>query len=111
MNTPARRLLQHLPLLVALLCAVLGTVLLPATASAQAAAGAALALQGRTLDGQAFDLARLRGRVVMLMMWRTDCAVCLDKMPELRANAQGWKGKPFDLVLVNLDARSGDAEA
>jgi hypothetical protein len=34
--------------------------------------------------------------------------VCLDKMPELRANARGWKGKPFDLVTVNMDAGSAD---
>ena len=67
-------------------------------------------LRGRTLDGRDFDLARLRGRVVMVVLWRTDCAVCLDKMPELRANALGWKAAPFDLLLVNLDAASTDAQ-
>jgi thiol-disulfide isomerase/thioredoxin len=65
---------------------------------------------GTTLDGRAFDLAALRGRVVLMMLWRTDCPVCLDKMPELRANALGWKGKPFDLVTVSLDARRSDAQ-
>lgn len=67
-------------------------------------------LRGRTLDGQDFDLDRLRGRVVMVVLWRTDCAVCLDKMPELRANARGWKGKPFDLVTVNVDEGRSDVE-
>ncbi len=67
-------------------------------------------LRGHTLDGRNFDLARQRGRVVMVVLWRTDCAVCLDKMPELRANALGWKAAPFDLLLVNLDPTSTDVQ-
>jgi hypothetical protein len=58
-----------------------------------------------------FDLARRSGRVVMVMLWRTDCAVCLSKMRELRANALGWKDKPFDLVLLSLDPQSADTES
>jgi thiol-disulfide isomerase/thioredoxin len=69
------------------------------------------ALSGRTLDGKAFDLAERRGRVVLLLLWRTDCAVCLNKMPELRANAAGWRDKPFDLVTLNLDPAKADADA
>ena len=68
------------------------------------------AFTGTSLEGKAFSLAQQRGRVVMVVLWRTDCAVCLSKMPELRANALGWKGKPFDLVTVSLDARSADTE-
>lgn len=66
-------------------------------------------LQGQALDGRAYDLAQRRGRVVMVVLWRSSCRVCMDKLPELRANAQGWKAAPFDLVLVNLDADAGDA--
>ena len=29
-------------------------------------------------------------------------------MAELRANAQGWRGKPFELVLVSEDRRRDD---
>jgi len=64
---------------------------------------------GTTLDGRSYALAQRRGRVVMLMLWRTDCAVCLSKMPELRANAAGWQGKPFDLVTLSLDPKRADA--
>lgn len=28
---------------------------------------------------------------------------CVQRMPELRANAAGWKGKAFSLITVNLD--------
>lgn len=60
-------------------------------------------LDGNTLDGQRFSLEVLRGKVVMLFFWNTDCAPCVQKMPELRANAAGWRGKPFELVLISTD--------
>ena len=72
-------------------------------ASAAGAAGAVMNLRGAEFDGSAFDLARLRGRAVMVFYWSTDCSVCLNKWPELRANAQGWRQKPFTLVSVNVD--------
>lgn len=67
-------------------------------------------VEGRTLEGRPFSLAGLRGKVVLLMFWSTDCAVCRDKMPELRQNYQGWQGKPFELVLVSTDRRLKDLD-
>lgn len=87
------------------------TSLAQAQAQAQGSAAAAEPwLQGPTLDGHPFDLAARRGRVVMVVVWRTDCAVCLNKMPELRANALGWKGKAFDLVTLSVDPKRADAD-
>ncbi len=71
--------------------------------------GETAVIQGKTLAGDAFDLASLRGKVVLVLFWSTDCAVCRDKMPELRANAQGWRGKPFELVSISYDRREQDA--
>ena len=71
--------------------------------------GETAVIQGRTLAGAAFDLASLKGKVVLVLFWSTDCAVCRDKMPEMRANAQGWQGKPFELVSVSFDRRLQDA--
>jgi thiol-disulfide isomerase/thioredoxin len=68
---------------------------------APAQAGEAL---GQDRAGKTHDLDGLRGRAVVLFYWSTDCPVCLDKWPELRANARGWLGKPFTLVAVNVDA-------
>lgn len=77
-------------------------------AAVPALAADALRLKGTTLDGRRFDMEQRHGRVVLVMLWRTDCAVCLSKMQELRDNATGWKGKPFDLVLLNLDRSRSD---
>lgn len=89
-----------------LLCSVLVCACAACPALAQQPAPL---LQGRSLDGRSYDLAHQRGRVVMVVLWRSDCRVCLDKLPELRANAQGWKSAPFDLLLVNLDPDVEDA--
>ncbi len=74
--------------------------LLGAPAMAQPTAPA---LAGATADAQPFDLAARRDKVVLLVFWSTDCAVCRDKMAELRANARGWQGQPFELVGINTD--------
>lgn len=122
-TTPPLRVPRLLAALLrsARVCTLLAVAPLPGLAqapqSAQAPAGTASnAAQparhgGTALDGQPFALRPGDGRVRVLMFWRTDCAVCLNKMPELRANAQGWKSQPFDLVLINTDSRRDDALA
>lgn len=89
-----------------------GLCLLAGPGHAQAPAvgtpAVAAVLQGTTVEGAPFALPALKGRVVLVMFWSTGCAVCRDKMPELRQNALGWRGQPFDLVLVSTDRRQQD---
>lgn len=79
----------------------------PAVPKAQAAV-AAPQIEGKTVEGKPFTLPSLKGKVVLVLYWSTGCAVCRDKMPELRTNYEGWAGKPFELVAVNTDARMKD---
>jgi len=81
------------------------------TVAAWSANAQPLQLSGPTLDGSTFNLQTLRGRVVMLFFWNTDCVPCVQRMPELRANAAGWRGKPFTLVLVSTDRERQSALA
>lgn len=92
--------------------ALLLAALLASSGLAQAQATApAFSLRGTAFDGSRIDLAQSRGKVVLLFYWSTDCAVCRDKLPELRANAAGWRSKPFQTVLVSVDRRKADAMA
>ena len=68
-------------------------------------------LTGLTFDKKPFQLSSLKGKVVVLMFWTTDCAVCRDQMPELRENIRGWADKPFELVLVSADKRMSDVDS
>ena len=67
-------------------------------------------VSGITMDKKPFQIESLKGKVVVLMYWSTDCAVCRDKMPELRENVRGWADKPFELVLVSVDKRMQDVD-
>lgn len=105
--------MKHLPSL--LVAAILACLMVNALAQVPAPSVAAvkpqepaLQVEGKTIDGMPFSLASQRGKVVLLMLWSTGCAVCRDKMPELRTNYEGWAGKPFELVAVNTDARMKD---
>ncbi len=76
---------------------------------AQASAPAILPqIEGKTIDGAPFNVAMLKGKVVLVMFWSTSCAVCRDKMPELRNNYSGWAGKPFELVAISTDGKVQD---
>lgn len=99
------RLLLPILLTAALLAPV--TMAQPAAPAQQAQTSLPL-LEGITIDGKPFRLSALKGKVVLVMFWSTGCAVCRDKMPELRQNYEGWAGKPFELVLVSVDRRVQD---
>ena len=60
-------------------------------------------LAGITLEGRPYDMKAEQGKVVLVFFWSTDCAVCRDKMPELRLNYEAWRSKGFQLVAINLD--------
>ena len=66
---------------------------------------------GKTMQPATVDLAQLKGKVVLLFFWSTDCAVCLDKLPELRRNLEGWRGKDFVIVAVSQDRSMADLKA
>lgn len=83
---------------------VLGCALwLMAAAVPAQAQDAPAALVGRSSQGATVDLSQLRGKVVLVVFWSTDCAVCLDLLPELRRNLSGWRGRPFEVLAVSQD--------
>jgi len=82
-----------------------------ALASAQGTSASPPMLVGKTMQPATVDLAKLRGKVVLVFFWSTDCAVCLDKLPELRRNLEGWRGKDFVIVAVSQDRSMADLKA
>jgi thiol-disulfide isomerase/thioredoxin len=65
-------------------------------------------LSGTTPRGESVSLESLRGSVVLVFVWSTRCPVCLDKLPELRRNLDGWQGKPFVILALNQDRSIDD---
>jgi thiol-disulfide isomerase/thioredoxin len=65
-------------------------------------------LAGVTSGGERVSLGALQGSVVLVFVWSTSCPVCLDKLPELRRNIDGWLGKPFVILALNQDRNVDD---
>ena len=57
------------------------------------------------LNGQAYDLADLRGRVVLVDIWASWCQPCLAEMPVLRELADRFANRPFTLLAVSSGER------
>ena len=90
-----------------------GAVLLNAvTAFAAARVGQpAPTFVGQTLDGQTFDLTKLRGHVVLVNLWATWCPPCRAEMPTLDAYALSHQGEGLMLVGLSADRHRDLGEA
>lgn len=73
--------------------------------------GLAPALSGATLAGEALDLAKLRGQVVLVDFWASWCAPCRRELPELEALYRRHRAAGLVVIGVNIDEQRADAEA
>lgn len=65
--------------------------------------GAPLALDFVDGDGAARSLGEWRGRVVLINLWATWCAPCIEEMPSLDRIAARLGGPGFDVVAIAVD--------
>lgn len=99
----SRRKIVQLPL-----AGALGALLGPAWSQSVPGGARSPVLAGVSSRGERVNLDGLRGTVVLVFVWSTACPVCLDKLPELRRNLDGWSGKPFVILALNQDRTSDD---
>ncbi len=62
-----------------------------------------LDLKLKATDGQEIDLAKLRGKVVLLDFWATWCVPCMMKLPDVLAADKKYDAKDFQIIGVSLD--------
>lgn len=55
-----------------------------------------------TLDGTKVDLGSLRGRVVLVNFWATDCTVCLHEMPAMSDLYRTLAPKGLEAVFIAM---------
>jgi thiol-disulfide isomerase/thioredoxin len=55
------------------------------------------------LDGREIDLARLRGKVVLVEFWATWCRPCLEELPNLKRLYERYHEHGLEIVGISLD--------
>jgi thiol-disulfide isomerase/thioredoxin len=62
-----------------------------------------LDLKYTAVDGKSVDLAKLRGKVVLVDFWATWCPPCRGEVPNVVAAYQKYHAQGFEIVGVSLD--------
>jgi thiol-disulfide isomerase/thioredoxin len=92
----------------------------PGTDAAEKASGAvrrlesegkSIVFRGRAINGEAFDLAKLAGRPVIIQYWATWCDACKQDMKLLRQLQAKYQKAGLTVVGVNVDSTREDAAA
>lgn len=62
-------------------------------------------------QGSPVSLADYRGRVVLLNIWATWCAPCLEEMPSMQRLYDAFSPDDFVIAAVSIDAPAGASDA
>jgi peroxiredoxin len=73
--------------------------------------GKAIALKGATVDGQTVDLARYRGKTVLVVFWATTVPAAKRDLPEIAKILDKNKAKGFEVIGICLDPEAQAVQA
>ncbi len=66
---------------------------------------------GKTLSGQAYDLAQQKGKVVLVDFWATWCGPCIAEFPNMKQLYDVYHPHGFEIVGISLDQSRAQLEA
>ena len=55
-----------------------------------------------TLEGKTISMDSLKGKMVLVNFWATDCPGCIKEMPDLIETYQQYKNKGFEVIAVAM---------
>jgi thiol-disulfide isomerase/thioredoxin len=73
--------------------------------------GQSLEIKGTAVDGKAFDLAALKGKIVLVDFWATWCVPCVQELPNVKANYEKYHAKGFEVVGISADETRDKVDA
>jgi thiol-disulfide isomerase/thioredoxin len=72
--------------------------------------GKPLKIEGKLVDGGAFDWSKYKGKVVLVDFWATWCPPCVAELPNVKENYEKYHEKGFEVVGISLDKEPGELE-
>ena len=68
-------------------------------------------LSGPGFDGAEFDIAKWKGKVVLVDFWASWCGPCVDRFDSIKRIYEKYHDKGFEVVGISLDDKRDDVKA
>jgi len=74
-------------------------------------AGKPVSRQFRAVDGREVDLAKMKGKVVLVDFWGTHCGPCVAELPRVKAAYDKFHAQGFEVIGISCDTDQKELEA
>lgn len=76
----------------------------------QSLLGKPVTMKFKAVDGREVDLSQMRGKVVLVDFWETDCEPCVAELPRIKAASEKYHHEGFEVIGITDDTDKSKLE-